>query len=198
MKSVNPVVRQSLRSFVAILFCALLMLPSQALAIYPSGGGLPDIGLDRSLQGSDQATEAFKEKYPFYERDEDGKPITKEFVKYDLSNYDLSGLDLRGALFSVATLNRADLEGANLEGSIAYATHFEEANLTNVNFRDSVLTKSFFMATTIDGADFTGAIIDDPQREAMCSRATGVNPVTGVDTYDSLDCLSLDMRAGQS
>ncbi|QNI56109.1 pentapeptide repeats family protein [Synechococcus sp. BIOS-E4-1] len=189
---------QLFRPFLAIVFCALLMLPSKALAIYPSGGGLPDVGLDRSLQGSDQATEAFKEKYPFYERDEDGKPITKEFVKYDLSNYDLSGLDLRGALFSVATLKRADLEGANLEGSIAYATHFEEANLTNVNFRDSVLTKSFFMATTIDGADFSGAIIDDPQREAMCSRASGVNPVTGVETYDSLDCLSLDMRSAKS
>ena len=198
MKSVKQIVNQLLRPFLTILFCALLMLPSKALAIYPSGGGLPDVGLDRSLQGSDQATEAFKEKYPFYERDEDGKPITKEFVKYDLSNYDLSGLDLRGALFSVATLKRADLEGANLEGSIAYATHFEEANLKNVNFRDSVLTKSFFMATTIDGADFSGAIIDDPQREAMCSRAAGVNPVTGVETYDSLDCLSLDMRSAKS
>ena len=198
MKSVNRLVKQLFRPFLATLFFALLMLPSTALAIYPSGGGLPDIGLDRSLQGSDQATEAFKEKYPFYERDEDGKPITKEFVKYDLSNYDLSGLDLRGALFSVATLKRADLEGANLEGSIAYATHFEESNLTNVNFRDSVLTKSFFMATTIDGADFSGAIIDAPQREAMCSRATGVKPVTGVETYDSLDCLSLDMRSAKS
>ena len=198
MKLIHTVIKQSIRSFVVVLACALLLLPSKVLAIYPSGGGLPDIGLDRSLQGSDQATEAFKEKFPFYERDEDGKPITKEFVKYDLANYDLSGLDLRGALFSVATLQRADLEGANLEGSIAYATHFEEANLTNVNFRDSVLTKSFFMATTIDGADFSGAIIDAPQREEMCSRAAGVNPVTGVETYDSLDCVSLNVRAAKS
>ena len=198
MNSVNRIFRQSFLSCASILICILLLLPLKVMAIYPSGGGLPDDGLDRSLQGSDQATEAFKKKYPFYERDEDGKPITKEFVKYDLSNYDLSGLDLRGALFSVATLKRADLEGANLEGSIAYATHFEEANLTNVNFRDSVLTKSFFMATTIDGADFTGAIIDDPQRESMCSRAAGVNPVTGVGTYDSLDCLSLNIRPGKS
>ena len=198
MKSVNRIIRPLFRSFVAILFGALLMLPSKAFAIYPSGGGLPDLGLDRSLQGSDQATEAFKEKFPFYERDEDGKPITKEFVKYDLANYDLSGLDLRGALFSVATLKRADLEGANLEGSIAYATHFEEANLTNVNFRDAVLTKSFFMATTIDGADFSGAIIDAPQREEMCSRATGVNPDSGVETYDSLDCISLNIRSAKS
>ena len=198
MELINRVVRQSIRSVVVVLACALLLLPSKVLAICPSGGGLPDIGLDRSLQGSDQATEAFKEKFPFYERDEDGKPITKEFVKYDLANYDLSGLDLRGALFSVATLQRADLEGANLEGSIAYATHFEEANLTNVNFRDSVLTKSFFMATTIDGADFSGAIIDAPQREEMCSRAAGVNPVTGVETYDSLDCVSLNVRASKS
>ena len=198
MNSIERIARQLFCSLAVILFCSLLVLPSKAFAIYPSGGGLPDLGLDRSLQGSDQATEAFKEKFPFYERDEDGKPITKEFVKYDLANYDLSGLDLRGALFSVATLKRADLEGANLEGSIAYATHFEEANLTNVNFRDAVLTKSFFMATTIDGADFSGAIIDAPQREEMCSRAAGVNPMTGVETYDSLDCLSLNMRSSKS
>ena len=87
MNSVNRIVRQLFRIFASVLICALLLLPSEVLAIYPSGGGLPDDGLDRSLQGSDQATEAFKEKYPFYERDEDGKPITKEFVKYDLSNY---------------------------------------------------------------------------------------------------------------
>jgi len=198
MNAVSRVFRQFFQIFASVLICTRLLLPSEVLAIYPSGGGLPDDGLDRSLQGSDQATEAFKEKYPFYERDEDGKPITKEFVKYDLSNYDLTGLDLRGALFSVATLKRADLEGANLEGSIAYATHFEEANLTNVNFRDAVLTKSFFMATTIDGADFSGAIIDAPQREAMCSRAAGTNPVTGVETYDSLDCVSLNVRAGNT
>ena len=98
----------------------------------------------------------------------------------------------------MATLQRADLEGANLEGSIAYATHFEGANLTNVNFRDSVLTKSFFKATTIDGADFSGAIIDAPQREDMCARATGINPDSGVETYDSLDCISLNIRSSKS
>ena len=64
MKSVMRIANQLFRPFLAIVFCALLMLPSKALAIYPSGGGLPDIGLDRSLQGSDQATEALKEKYP--------------------------------------------------------------------------------------------------------------------------------------
>ncbi len=198
MQAIQRLVSRSIYSLATIALCVLMLCPSEAIAIYPSGGGLPDIGLDRSLQGTDQDTENFKKKYPFYERDENGKPITKEFVKYDLSNYDLSGLDLRGALFSVATLKNADLEGANLEGSIAYATHFEEANLNNVNFRDAVLTKSFFMATTIDGADFSGAIIDDPQRASLCTRATGVNPDTGVDTYESLDCMSLDLRPGRA
>ena len=49
--------------------------------------------------------------------------------------------------------------------------------------------------TTADGADFTGAIIDDSQREDLCSRATGVNSKTGNDTYESLDCLSLNVRS---
>jgi uncharacterized protein YjbI with pentapeptide repeats len=86
---------------------------------------------------------------------------------------------------------------ANLENSIAYATHFEEANLNNTILKNAVLSKSFFEATKIDGADFTGAIIDDPQRESMCKRASGVNSMTGADTYESLDCLSLDIRPGK-
>ena len=117
------------------------------------------------------------------------------FVKYDLSGYDLSDIDLRGVLFSVSTLKRANLENANLEDSIAYATHFEESNLRNAIFRNAVLSKSFFMKSEIEGADFTGAIIDDPQRESMCERASGVNSMTGVDTYESLDCLSLVSRS---
>lgn len=182
-------------AFSLVLGFILFFNPLATHAIYPSGGGLPDIGLQRSFQDSDESREAFKEEFPFYERDEDGKPITSEFVKYDLSGYDLSGINLQGALFSVSTLRRANLEEANLENSIAYATHFEEANLKNTNFRNSVLSKSFFMATDIDGADFTGAIIDDSQREDLCSRASGVNSKTGSDTYESLDCLSLNVRS---
>ena len=179
------------------LFIIELIFVPYVLAIYPSGGGLPDNGLDRSLKDSKRITDSFKEEFPFYERDENGKPITSEFVKYDLSGYDLSGVDLMGALFSVTTLRRANLEGANLENSIAYATHFEEANLKNTIFKNAVLSKSFFMSTKIEGADFTGAIIDDPQRESMCKRASGVNTITGADTYESLDCLSLDIRPGK-
>ena len=180
----------------SLFLVGLIFVPS-VLAIYPSGGGLPDPGLQRSLQDSKKITDSFKEEFPFYERDENGKPITSEFVKYDLSGYDLSGVDLMGALFSVTTLKRANLEGANLENSIAYATHFEEANLKNTILKNAVLSKSFFEATKIDGADFTGAIIDDPQRESMCKRASGVNSMTGADTYESLDCLSLDIRPGK-
>ena len=184
-------------NFVSFLLACLLafVFPSSVSAIYPSGGGLPDIGLERNLQDSKQITESFKQEFPFYERDENGKPITSEFVKYDLSGYDLSDIDLRGVLFSVSTLKRANLENANLEDSIAYATHFEESNLRNAIFRNAVLSKSFFMKSEIEGADFTGAIIDDPQRESMCERASGVNSMTGVDTYESLDCLSLVSRS---
>ena len=184
-------------SIISLLLIIGLIFAPDAMAIYPSGGGLPDKGLERSLQDSKRITDSFKEEFPFYERDENGKPITSEFVKYDLSGYDLSGVDLRGALFSVTTLRRANLEGADLENSIAYATHFEEANLKNTIFKNAVLSKSFFMSTKIDGADFTGAIIDDPQREAMCKRASGTNSYTGADTYESLDCLSLDIRPGK-
>ena len=197
MDAINLIRKFTKTSVVYSLLLGLILIfnPTPSEAIYPSGGGLPEAGLQRSFQDSAESREAFKEEFPFYERDEDGKPITSEFVKYDLSGYDLSGINLQGALFSVSTLRRANLEEANLENTIAYATHFEEANLKNTNFTNAVLSKSFFMATDIDGADFTGAIIDDSQREDLCSRASGINSKTGNDTYESLDCLSLNVRS---
>ena len=43
----------------------------------------------------------------------------------------------------------------------------------------------------IDGTDFTDANLDLSQRKSLCSRATGTNSQTGVDTIDSLECSGL-------
>ena len=41
---------------------------------------------------------------------------------------------------------------------------------------------------TIDGADFTNAVLDQPQIKQLCARATGVNEQSGLSTADSLGC----------
>jgi len=54
--------------------------------------------------------------------------------------------------------------------------------------RNAMLMNSSFKGAVIDGADFTDAVLDLPQQKALCARAQGINPRTGVDTRDSLAC----------
>ena len=74
---------------------------------------------------------------------------------------------------------------------IAYAVRFDNADLTDSDFSNGELLKSVFDGAQIDGADFTDANLDLAQRKSLCSRASGTNPKTGVDTFDSLQCNGL-------
>ena len=112
----------------------------------------------------------------------------KEFLKASMQGYDLSEADLRGAVFNTADLQNADLRGANLEDAVAFATRFDHADLRGALFRNAMLMNSRFADAQIDGADFSDAVLDLPQQKALCARATGIHPGTGVATRDSLAC----------
>jgi uncharacterized protein YjbI with pentapeptide repeats len=112
----------------------------------------------------------------------------QEFLKAKLQGFDFSGADLRGAVFNTADLQEANLRDADLEDVVAFASRFDRANLSGAVLRNAMLMNSKFTAAVIDGADFTDAVLDLPQQKALCARASGSNPRTGVTTRDSLAC----------
>ena len=114
-----------------------------------------------------------------------------EYVKYDLSGKDLGDSDLEGAYFSVTNARNANFKGANLKNVIAYATRFDNADLSDSVLVNGELLKSIFDGASIDGADFTNANLDLKQQKALCDRASGKNSKTGVETVASLGCAGL-------
>jgi uncharacterized protein YjbI with pentapeptide repeats len=66
-----------------------------------------------------------------------------------------------------------DLEGADFTGAV-----LEGAMVTNARFKDNRL----------DGSDWTDVILRKDQYKYLCSIANGVNPSTGVNTRESLNC----------
>lgn len=63
-----------------------------------------------------------------------------------------------------------------------------EANLKDAILIRVVLTRSDLGNAQIDGADFSDAVLDLPQKQALCKYASGTNSVTGISTRTSLGC----------
>ena len=100
----------------------------------------------------------------------------------------LRGANLTGAYLMKAVAYAADFEGANMSDAL-----MDRAVLVNANFKDAVLTRVVFTSSdlgdaVIEGADFSDALIDVKQQQALCKYANGVNSQTGVSTRKSLNC----------
>jgi uncharacterized protein YjbI with pentapeptide repeats len=114
--------------------------------------------------------------------------VRSEFGDSKLNGANFSGADLRGAVFNGASLVNANLSRVDFSDGIAYITNFSGANLNNAILTSALLLKSEFKNASIAGADFSDASLDRAQILQLCKTATGTNPVTGVDTRESLGC----------
>ncbi|MGG6294032.1 pentapeptide repeat-containing protein [Leptolyngbya sp. AN02str] len=160
------------RLIIGIFFAAILLLT----------GPLP------AHAASSAAIRAIDDVQPT-SRDYSGQSLVQaEFADARLEEANFSGADLRGAVFNGSNLKNANLHGIDFSNGIAYITNFSGADLTDAVLTSALMLKSSFRDAKVDGADFTDAVLDRQQIVALCKTATGTNPITGVDTRESLGC----------
>jgi uncharacterized protein YjbI with pentapeptide repeats len=168
---VPPLLRRGLAfcSLLLAVFC-LLAAPPEAMAITA-----PELRGQRALQQ--------------IEPDMHGRDLRQqEFLKTDLAGVDLHGSDLRGAVFNGSNLQGADLRDVDLRDAVIFSSRLDHADLRGAILENAMLMQSRFSDALITDADFSGAVLDRAQRRALCARAEGLHPRTGVTTKDSLEC----------
>ena len=101
---------------------------------------------------------------------------------------DLSNVDLHGTVVTLADLKGSNLNGVNLTDTLSDRVNFQNTDLRNAVLINMIASGSSFAGAKIEGADFSYSVLDNDDQRKLCEIAEGTNPITGVDTRDSLEC----------
>jgi uncharacterized protein YjbI with pentapeptide repeats len=150
-----------------IASASLLLAPLEAAAV-SGGGGVSGPMNNVDMSGQDMRKMSF----------------TKANLRQtNMSNTKANGVSFFGALAIQANFSGADLTGASMESG-----DFKEVNFENAVLAGAYINNAQFEGANIDNTDWTDVIVNKYQSKVLCKVAKGTNPVTGVDTRESLLC----------
>lgn len=111
-----------------------------------------------------------------------------DYTRSDMAEADLSHTNLQGVRLFDTNLTLANLEAADLTGATLDGARLIRANLKNAILEGAYAFNTDFRKAEVEGADFTDVMMEPKMNDVLCELASGVNPVTGRDTRETLFC----------
>ena len=153
-------------------------------------------GTDTVFAGANVATKGVGDEVPSYVRSNitgfnfHGQDLHLSSIAGAVArDADFSDVDLHGTVLTLSDLKGSNLNGIDLTDTLSDRVNFQKTDLRNSVLVNMIASGSSFAGAQIEGADFTFAVLDRDDQTNLCKIAEGINPVTGVSTRDSLECV---------